>query len=107
MVKGTREEAVDRIKQALHRYFLDRKEGATVVVGPSDVSDNIHVMVVSDTFRNKEQVQRDTPLYDYLKKQVDQADIVKVSLLLTLTPEEYDQHSSDIPEISGTFAYTP
>jgi len=61
-------------------------------------------MVISDAFRGKEQVERDTPIYEYMKKNLGPGVVAKISLFLTFTSDEYHDHSNDIPEISGTFA---
>jgi acid stress-induced BolA-like protein IbaG/YrbA len=103
VVKSRREEAVERVRYSIEEYFATHRQDATIVAGPSGISDNIHVMIISDTFRNKEQVERDTPIYAHMKKHLDPTDVARVSLLLTLTSDEYHQHSEDIPDISGSF----
>ena len=103
MAKRPREEAVERIRRSIKEYFDGLGKDPAIVVGPSEVSDNIHVMVISDFFKRKEQVDRDSPIYEHMKKNLSREDLGRVSLLLTLTPDEYHRHSEEISDMSASF----
>jgi len=77
-------------------------ELAAVEVYPGSVPNAFHVIVAAAKgFENWEQTEREDNLYWFLRKKLGDADIVKISVLLTLTEEEYENY-----EIAQDEAYT-
>jgi len=94
---------IEKVKTAIQEWakLHPTVELASVVVNPTGLPDDFDVIVVANKgFENWEQIERENDLYWFLRKKLGDADIVKITVLLTLTEEEYDKH-----EISRNEAY--
>ncbi|MDZ7292241.1 MAG: hypothetical protein ONB44_15955 [candidate division KSB1 bacterium] len=86
---------IEKTKQAVQKWAekYPNIELATVEVYPSSVPNIFHVIVVaSKGFENWEQTQRENDLYWFLRKELGDSDIVKITVLLTLTEEQYEKY---------------
>lgn len=86
---------IEKIRQNIYEWAQHHKtlELSEVEVYPSGVPDVIHVIVVaSKGFEKWDQSDREDDLYRFLRKKLGDADIVKISLLLTLTEEQNEKY---------------
>ncbi|MDD5673286.1 MAG: hypothetical protein PHC61_03930 [Chitinivibrionales bacterium] len=95
MARTNSSENIEKIEASLKKYFNETGvSDATINITPSGYSDNIHVILVSDTFAGKEQTKREEPIFRYLKDNVGDFVLVKITLLLTMTYDEYSRYST-------------
>ncbi len=94
---------IEKIKNAIQEWakLHPAVELASVEVNPTGLPDDFDVIVVaSKGFENWEQTERENNLYWFLRKKLGDSDIVKITVLLTLTEEEHEKY-----EISRTEPY--
>ena len=86
---------IEKIKQYIHEWakLHPAVELAEVEVYPSSVPQVFHVIVVASRgFENWDRRSRENDLYWFLRKNLGDKDIVKISVLLTLTEEENEKY---------------
>jgi hypothetical protein len=92
---------IERVKKAVQEWAKQypKVELVLIKVYPSGIGENIHVIVVaSQGFDDWEQSTRRKDLYWFLRKQLDPSDVAKISLLLTMTEEQYDKYEVNYDE---------
>ncbi len=88
---------IEKTKQAVQKWVAQypNVKLAAIEVYPSSVPNIFHVIVVaSKGFENWEQTERENNLYWFLRKELGDSDIVKITVLLTLTEEEYEKYET-------------
>lgn len=97
----------EKIEDTIKKYFEEKQVALYLIdVSASGISDNIHVVLVSDYFKNRPIMETHKKIYSYMEENLEiepteykKADnkkilikgiIAKISLFLTLTEEEYE-----------------
>lgn len=86
----------DKIKQLIMEWAnsVGIVQLSTVEVYPSGIGSNIHVIIVANKgFESWERAERDNLIYDYLAGNLSPSELVKISLFLTMTEEEFERYS--------------
>jgi len=86
---------IEKTKQAVQNWATQypNVKLAMIEVYPSSVPNIFHVIAVaSKGFENWEQTERENNLYRFLRKELGDADIVKITVLLTLNEEQYEKY---------------
>lgn len=86
---------IEKVKKAIQDWAKQypKVQLASTEVYPSGIADHVHTIVVARKgFENWEPTERENDLYWFLRKQLGDADIVRIIKLLTFTEEEYDQY---------------
>ena len=86
---------IQKIESSIHAWAEQHPlvELAQVEVYPSEVPDVIHVIVIAvKGFEQWDQSERENDLYRFLRQKLGDTDVVKISLLLTLTEEENENY---------------
>jgi len=108
MVRSKVKKYIEKIETAIKDYFKEKNiEEPDLIIDASGISDNIHVIIVSDSFTGKEQIERDNEIYKYFDEKLSPEIIVKISMLLTLTEEEYSKYQPELSNVSGVFEKHP
>lgn len=89
---------IEKIRAAIAEWATHQQgrtiELSRVTVEPSGIGSNLHVEVVARRgFSDWTESERNKSLYRYLRAVLGDADIVKVSLVLTLTEREYESYA--------------
>jgi stress-induced morphogen len=104
MVRNEINESIKEIKRNIIKYFDKINENLLLlIVEPSGICDNLHVIIISDYFNNKEQVERDEGIFNFLQENLKSEVFVQISLFLTLTNEEYNKYQYELPNVSDAF----
>jgi hypothetical protein len=86
---------IEKIKNAIQEWakLHPNVELASVEVYPTGIPDDFDVFVVaSKGFENWGQHERENDLYWFLRRKLGDSDIVKITVLLTLTEDEYEKY---------------
>jgi len=86
---------IEKVKTTIQEWakLHPAVELASVEVNPTGLPDDFDVIVVtSKGFENWEQTERENDLYWFLRKKLGDADIVKITILLALTEEQYEKY---------------
>ena len=86
---------IEKIQQAVQEWAKQHPtvELVSIEVCPGSVPEVFHVIVVaSKGFEDWEQTARENDLYWFLRKYLGDSDIVKISVLLTLTEEQFEKY---------------
>jgi acid stress-induced BolA-like protein IbaG/YrbA len=90
----TKLKLVETIRAAIQEWAQQHSiELALLEVEPTGIGSDVRIIVVARKgFENWPEIDRDESLYQYLRSKLGDADIVKISLTITMSEEEYDQY---------------
>ena len=78
-----------KVKSLLSRRVRKHyQNGSSVRVEESDYRDYLHVYVTSPKFRGTRLGDRAAPIWKWLEQELRPSELVKITLLMTLTPAE-------------------
>jgi hypothetical protein len=86
---------IEKIKKAVQDWAKQYPQVELYIVDvyPSGIGENLHVIVVATKgFENWRQLEIHKDLFTFLRKQLGDIDVVKISKILPLTEEEYEQY---------------
>jgi hypothetical protein len=86
---------IEKIKKVVHDWAAQypQVELYLIDVYPSGIGENLHLIVVAAKgFENWRQLAIREDLFTFLRKQLGDADVVRISKILPLTEEEYEQY---------------
>lgn len=85
---------LEKIRTAIQEWAQQHSvELALVEVNPSGIGSNVHIILAARKgFENWPQIEREESLYQHLRSRLGDADVVNISLTITMTEEEYDSY---------------
>jgi len=82
----------ERIKNSSSRAFINPQFASLSILNDSD--GNVYGWIISPEFSGLSDEERQEKVWTCLRDNLDQADLIKISLLFTFTFEELDEDSS-------------
>jgi len=92
---------IEKIAKSVYKWAQQHPnvELAEVEIANSGIGDHIHVIVTAKQgFENWRSFDRRDDLFEFLRKQLGDADAVRISKLLTMTEEEKDRYEWEQPD---------